>query len=188
MASLIAVSGYAGSGKDEVIRTLTQMGFARMAWATPVSEVVGYIYNLSPSRLEGLEPGDRVWREQALSELGGASPRQALQCIGQAAREVYPKCWVDLWEAEYCREFQQHPVAVSGTRYLNEVEAIRFYQGDVWFIDRPGVTATDHYSESGELHLIREQADVIIHNTGSKLDLEAMVRALALPKLKSNSL
>lgn len=175
---LIAIAGYANSGKDEVIKALVEEGFIRTAWADPVCETVGYLFNLHHKKLQGLNDEDRVWREKPQPHLGGKTPRQALQFVGQSVRDFYSSCWIDHWHQTYLQEYKNYPVAVSGTRYLNEAEAIKALGGKLWFVDREGVKVGDHYSEKGELPLLKDKADVIIYNAGSLNDLHAMAKAL----------
>lgn len=176
---LIALCGYANSGKDEVIKTLVQEGFLRTAWADPVCKSIAYKYNLPYVRLQGLTSRDREWREQPHSSLNGKTPREALQHEGQSSRDFYPNTWTDLWKQTYFREqYNYRRIAVSGTRYLNEAEVIRSIGGNLWFVHRENLEIGNHYSEKGELPFLKEQADVIIHNTGSLKDLQAMVIAL----------
>jgi len=177
--SLIALAGYANSGKDEVIKVLVEEGFIRTAWADPVCRTVAYQFNLPYKRLQGLNDEDRMWREQPHPNLGGKTPREALQYVGHSTRDFYPNCWVDHWSQSYLRKYTNWPVAVSGTRYLNEAETIHALGGKLWFVEREGVKIGNHYSEKGELPLLKEKADVIIYNTGSLGDLRAMAKALA---------
>jgi len=182
---LIALCGYANSGKDEVIKTLVQKGFLRTAWADPVCKSLAYKYNLSYIRLQGLTPQDREWREQPHSSLNGKTPREALQHEGQAGRDFHSDTWTNLWKHTYFREqYNYRRIAVSGTRYLNEAELIHSLGGELWFIHRENLEIGNHYSERGELPLLKDQADVIIYNTGSLDDLQAMTIALLQTRVK----
>jgi hypothetical protein len=59
---------------------------------------------------------------------------------------------------------------VTDVRFPNEAEAIRAAGGEVWRVDRPGVTGDGHVSEQ------RIEADRVIENDGTLDDLRDRVR------------
>jgi hypothetical protein len=62
--------------------------------------------------------------------------------------------------------------AICGTRFPNEVAAIRDRGGEVWWIDRPGLGRGSHKSD----HQIGpEDCDAVIRNDGTVEELRRRV-------------
>jgi hypothetical protein len=74
-----------------------------------------------------------------------------------------------LRESTGCRRF-----TICGTRFGNEVAAIRERGGEIWWIERPGVTAGDHLSDQ---ILTADQCDRVIENLGTVEDLRRQIEA-----------
>lgn len=168
---LIGLMGLAGSGKSEVSRVLeTEMGFTRVKFAGPLKNMLrtmladaGYCEDDRERMLEG------DLKEEAIPELG-VSPRHLMVTLGtEWGRDlVHREIWTRLWTAQ--AERFGHVVA-DDTRFPNEVDLIRQRGGQIWRVERPGLTAGTHPSET-----FVARADVTLHNTGTLADLRNNVK------------
>lgn len=149
---LIALSGFAGSGKDEIAKTLvSELGFTRIAFADPLKQIAR----------------DLGW--DGVKDEGG---RRFLQNLGVSVREVLDtEAWVR--RAEDSIELIDAPVVITDCRFPNEVAMVRRRKGHVVRIVRPGTGAVnEHISE----HAITDaDADAVFVNDGSLDELPARV-------------
>jgi hypothetical protein len=151
LIKLIGLSGYARSGKDTIASYLIDNhGYTKRAFADPIRES---LVRLNPS-IEVTGMGGRIPLATAVRFLGWEAlksdypeVRQLLQQMGtEVGREMFGESfWVD-------QAFKQIPdgasVVFSDVRYRNEADAIKQNGGEVWRIERPGVSAAnDHTSE-----------------------------------------
>jgi hypothetical protein len=176
---LVGLAGYARSGKDTVANYLVDKhGFTRVAFADPMREA---LRALDPwISLEGSPhiPLSQALRFYSWEELKSASPdiRPLLQRFGtEVGRNLFGETfWVDQTMAKLASITT--PVVISDVRFKNEAEILLRASGDLWYVDRPGVTrANDHVSES---YLPDEVGfDKFIINDGSLDDLYRTVDA-----------
>ena len=162
---IIALSGYARSGKDEAAKVLVEeFGFRQVAFADKLRDV---LYQLNPvvvadAKYHGMVPppdydGPVYQRLQWVIEKWGwdgykSSPfsievRSLLQRMGtEAGRQTL---WDSIWiDAALKGIGLDEDVVISDGRFINEFEAVRNIGGEVWRIERPGVgPANDHPSE-----------------------------------------
>lgn len=153
---VIALSGFARSGKDEAAKVLVEeFGFTRVAFADKLREV---LYQLNPwvrAFVSGL--GSTYERLQDVIDREGwdgyknyqyaESIRELLQRLGtEAGRQTL---WDTIWIDAALTEFDDDArLVVSDARFFNEFDAVRERGGRVWRIERPGVgPANDHPSE-----------------------------------------
>ena len=156
---IIALSGYARSGKDEAAKVLVeQHGFIQVAFADKLREM---LYQLNPIvKYEGvLDKYHRgTWRVQdVIDEFGwdgykesgfSYELRQLLQRLGtEAGRQTL---WDSIWiDAALTGLPDDAKVVVSDARFFNEFDAVRARGGYIWRINREGVgPANDHISET----------------------------------------
>jgi hypothetical protein len=177
---LIALSGYAGAGKDSFADVLVEdHGFKRYAWADTLRLAA-----------EALNP-IVGWDEDAGS--GPIRYKDALDTVGYVrAKELYPEfrevlqklgtevgrnlidenVWVDATLARVERECGEgEDIVFTDTRFPNEADAVRQMGGHVVRVQRIGVEAVnDHPSETS---LDDYDFDAVIFNSGTLLDLGA---------------
>jgi len=85
---LIGLCGYIGSGKDTCASILERTyHFKRIAFATPIKDIVSHLFGWNRLALEGSTKEDRIWREQVdpwwSKQLNlRITPRRMLQMIG----------------------------------------------------------------------------------------------------------
>lgn len=153
---IIALSGFARSGKDETAKVLVEeFGFQQVAFADKLREmlyaldpIVGhYYYDKNPSLLTVQDIIDKHgWGGYKETEFG-AEIRRLLQRLGtEAGRQTL---WDTIWiDAALTGLAPDAKVVVSDARFFNEFDAVRARGGEVWRIERPGVgPANDHASE-----------------------------------------
>lgn len=164
---IIALSGFARSGKDEAAKVLVeQFGFQQVAFADKLREM---LYALNPWVIGHyavpVEYGDseaipfrRRWSllQDVIDEFGwdgykettyGTEIRRLLQRLGtEAGRQTL---WDSIWiDAALTGLPDDTKVVVSDARFFNEFDAVRERGGRVWRIERPGVgPANNHASE-----------------------------------------
>ena len=179
----VALMGRAGSGKDTVAALLTEKyGHVRVAFADPLKEMALAVdpvipeligFDGSPIRLSFVVEIDG-WEQ---SKRDYPEVRRFLQKLGaEGVRDVIgPDTWINLAHKKineahaYCR-----PVVLTDVRFPNEVAMARDLGFKLLWVDRPGVGAIDHASESS---VGPDDADAIIYNGGSIEDLAARVTA-----------
>ena len=173
---LVALAGFARSGKDTAARGLIEAdGFERVAFADPIREA---LYRANP--LLDTHTGTRVrefvdaegweWAKRKEPEV-----RRLLQEVGQAMREVAGE---DVWVRAALKRAQEldRPVVFTDTRHENEAQAVRSLGGIVLRIERPGVgPVNDHVSDQG---LPPYVVDRVIPNTSTPEALGSFTRAV----------
>lgn len=181
---LIGLCGYAGSGKDEAARALTdQDHWQRVAFADAVR---AFAYAINPIVDSAGEHGLLTLRLQELVDRRGwleakkyKEVRRLLQAVGtEGGRKVIdPNVWVSVARSKWRQAtFNGFNAIVTDVRFPNEVSAIREDGGQLWRIVRPGVgPVNDHCSET----IIDDiDADVVISNDGDVERLHGIVRRL----------
>lgn len=152
--ALVALTGYARTGKDTVADYLVEHhGFARVAFADAVRELTGKLYGL---------PGDREWWQEhkadkwsstitvrpgmafPLGVLTSTSPgtgtlRDLLIHVGMNLRALDPDFWlrIALQAAERFRAAGQ-PVVITDCRFPNDAQAIVAAGGQIIRLHRRG--------------------------------------------------
>lgn len=156
MRTIIGLTGYAGSGKDEAAKALIeQRGFVRIGFADILKEVA---YKLNP--IIGFTPiASYIRLVDAVDTLGWddakrESPeiRSLLQRLGtEAGREVFGESfWIDRAMDRINKLPHYQAVVITDVRFPNEAAALRFYGGKIVRIIRNGVGAVNgHISDQG---------------------------------------
>lgn len=147
---IIGLSGYARSGKDTVADYLVEHhGFIKLSFATPMREA---LYRLDP---EIKDMSGLVYSfKQAVNLFGWEDMKEyfpayrgLMQRMGtEVGREMFGE---DFWVEQALRKVPADAnVVFSDVRYQNEAYAIQRNFGEVWRIERPGISAAnDHNSE-----------------------------------------
>lgn len=171
---LIGLTGLAGSGKSVVADILMrEFGFTRVKFADPLKNMLramladaGHIAEDVERMLEG------DLKEVEIPEIG-VTPRHLMVTLGtEWGRDlVRQDLWTRLWAA---RADCFDRVVVDDVRFPNEVDLIRARGGQVWHLERPGLTASDHISEQ-----LAVTPDLTFVNDRTLEGLQAAVRGLA---------
>jgi energy-coupling factor transporter ATP-binding protein EcfA2 len=172
---IIALTGYAGSGKSTVASALVRLGYTHTKFAGPLKGMLRALYRSTDMPFAEIErriEGDLKEIPDRL--LNGRTPRQAMQWLGTEWGRGYfgDDFWVGMWAAGL-RNGKRY--VVDDCRFPNEADAIRSRGGVIVFIDRPGVgPVNDHVSER-----LPTTPDVTLTNDGSLQDLSEKVKQLA---------
>lgn len=163
---IIGLTGFKGSGKDEVGRILTERyGYRRVAFADALkklAEVIGW-------------NGDKT--EQSRCDCCGMlRGRELLQVLGTEG--VRDTLGTDVWLNHVRRKIGYDPTqpfggrwVITDVRYPNEAEGLRM-EGVIWRVVRNGHFGDSHASETSVDAL---PIDNSIYNFGNLDDLEVAV-------------
>ncbi len=177
MAKLIGLSGYARSGKDTVADFLVaNHGFTKVSFAQPMRDA---LYALNPKIDYDLRLQEIIdfwgWDGYKASEHGDEI-RALMQRLGTdvARKQWYEGFWVDLAIDKALELLDTGKnVVFTDARFPNEAEMIKYYDGQVWRIERDGVGAANaHVSETA---LDTYGFDRIIYNNSTIADLHEEV-------------
>lgn len=162
---IIGLSGYARTGKDTVANYLVENhGFTRLAFADPMREA---IYALNPSlgisRLSLQEIIDEYSWDGYKETSFGEEIRGLLQRMGtEVGRNMFGETfWIDYLMNKALEVGGD--VVISDVRYLNEADAIRMMNGQVWRVNRPNVQAANDHASEVEMDSFNN-FDVVITN------------------------
>lgn len=178
---IIALSGFARSGKDEVSNILVkEFGFTKVAFADKLRDVA---YQLNPIVAANFWDDYYIYLQEVIDEYGwdgyketefGDEIRRLLQRLGtEAGRQTL---WDSIWiDAALTGHDEDAKIVISDARFINEFEAIISRGGYVWRVDRPGVgPANDHKSETEAVGY--EKFSMQIYNDGDLEDLRKVVK------------
>ena len=172
---IIGLSGFAGSGKDEVAKILVEEHeFARAAFADPIRQFLTEINPMVNEHFNLQSAIDVVGWDNAKK-----SPeiRRLMQDLGVGARKLFGE---DFWIKQLWEDLAETPtiyhVVISDVRFINEAEAIKKVNGKVIRVVRPGVDAVN--SHVSETELDDYAFDTKILNMGTLDDLRSTVRKL----------
>jgi hypothetical protein len=171
---LIALSGYAKSGKDTIADTLVNYGYVKVAFADSLKDAIASIYGLDRLLLD-----DWDYKNSPHLRLGGQTPRVALQYLGQSLRDFYANTWVDNTMCRVYKLLQQgQQVVISDVRYLNEANACLEWGAALVSVVRPSLNLADAtYSHQSEAYIedIRQMAYYVVDNSSSLDELKRRV-------------
>lgn len=181
---VIALSGFARSGKDEVSNILVkEFGFKKVAFADKLREVlyaldpwvVGYNNKTGGNEIRALHGViDEFGWDGYKESMYGSEIRRLLQRLGtEAGRETL---WDSIWiDAALTGRDEDAKIVISDARFINEFEAVISRGGYVWRVDRPGIgPANDHKSETEAIGY--EKFSMQIYNDGDLEDLRQVVK------------
>lgn len=162
---VIALTGYAGSGKSEVSSILCEeFGYTRVKFAGPLKDMLR-VLGLGEREIEG------DLKEAPCELLSGRSPRHAMVTLGtEWGRDLMHKdFWTNIWKARVVDVLRSTSggVVVDDCRFVNEVALVRELGGEVWRVLRPAVVPSSHISEAGQATL---PSDRTIMNDGTGAD------------------
>lgn len=147
---IIGLSGYARSGKDTIADHLVKNhGFIKLSFATPMREA---LLKLNPDIVDN--QGMVFKFKQAVNLYGWEEMktffpgyRGLMQRMGtEVGREMFGE---NFWVEQAFKQISEGTnVVFADARFKNEAYAIKKAGGEVWRIDRLGISAAnDHISE-----------------------------------------
>jgi len=175
--TVVGIAGPIGAGKTSVAGMIPDA--VHLQWADPIYRGLAAMLGEDEERLR-----DRTNKERGLNVAGLLLvSRNMLRTLGtEWGRELtHP----DLWVALTLRTIQgktglfdrRTVFAICGTRFPNEVAAIRYLGGEVWWVERPDLPAPASPSHVSDQMIRREDCDRVIVNRGTLDDLRARVAA-----------
>ena len=173
---VIALTGFARSGKDTVAGILSRYGYIRLAVADPLRE---WLYGLNP--VVSSDSYGRVFRvRDVVDDVGWDEAkstfevRALLQRIGEFGRELLGE---DIWiETLHAKMDPHEKYVITDARFKNEVKYLKKRVGAVAVhVHRPGIGPVNgHISDMGvPLNLL----DGVITNDRDVVALENAVAA-----------
>lgn len=179
---IIALSGYAQSGKDSVSEILIKKyGYKRVSFADKIKEI---LLEINPIIL-GYE--DLIWDLATyVNNFGWENSkkvphvRQLLQNLGVSVREVLGEdTWID---AALDGVLPNDKIVITDVRFPNEADAIKWIFGEIWRVERPKISPVNkHASETALDDWIFDRT---ITNNGTLEDLEELVDVIMEPLTK----
>lgn len=178
---IIALSGFARSGKDEAARVLVEEhGFVQVAFADKLREM---LYALDPIVEQSWHVGmdleihpETITVSQVIDKFGwggyketryGGEIRRLLQRLGtEAGRQTL---WDSIWiDAALTGLPEDAKVCIADCRFRNEAEAVRERGGKVIRVTRNGVSAANNHISEHDLD--NYEFDYHLSNHGSLED------------------
>lgn len=178
---IIALAGFAQSGKDTVGKMLVNKGYNRLAFADAVRDAT-YAFNpIVDFKVEGncfrfvrlQEMVDEIGWERAKTEC--TEVRESLQKMGtEVGREIFGKdCWTNIIKRKL-EDFPELDFVITDTRFPNELELIREKSGVSVRVLNNRVTSVNNHVSDAYL----EGVQLELNNHGSLEELEENVNKL----------
>jgi hypothetical protein len=168
---IIALTGYAGSGKSTAAKILVERhGFTLVKFAGPLKQMLRCL-GLGDREIEG------DLKEEPHIVLGYKTPRYAMQTLGtEWGRDLIG---VDLWanvamESTWAVLDQGGRVVIDDCRFLNEAAAVRTEGGIIVEVMRPGVGPQSGHASENQI----PDPDRLLVNGGTVEDLALRVAQL----------
>lgn len=174
----MCLCGYQGHGKTEVSRYLERRwGYHR----EPFAESIRGMLVAAGVPLGAFAPGRK---NEPCAELGGATPRDAMETLGAWGRGLSPLFWAQVWSRRLTAAGNPGRVVVDDARFDLETAYAMGEAGRRWAdfllvrVERPGADeGTDH--ESNRLPDVPAGATTeVLCNDGDLASLGAKVDAL----------
>lgn len=160
MPRIIALSGLAQAGKSTVASFLEEIGFIRIRFAGPLKGMLRSL-GLTDRHIEG------DLKEVPCDLLCGKTPRWVMQRLGtEFGRDMVGEdLWANVWTESVLAALDQgaRGAVAEDCRFVNEAAAVLRLGGQIWHVDRPGLTAGAHISENA---LSGYVPHLTIHNDG----------------------
>lgn len=169
----IAVKGRKFAGKDTVGRFLRDdFEYVQVSFAEPLKKMLAALLKecgYSTDVVDRMIDGDL--KEIPVAELGGKSPRYAMQTLGTEWRNMISESlWVDLAlrKIKTVNELG-FPVVVTDLRFPHEADALREFESPFKIIEviRPFSSTGIHESHASEALQEKIPADAVIFNTST---------------------
>lgn len=183
LPDVIALHGFAQTGKDTTAELLAKHGYARVAFADPIRDMLA-----ESNPLVTVKNGDKIYLDELIRTVGWDEAkvlfpevRELLQNFGMAGRHHLGR---DVWANAANRRIRRHlaagwRVVVTDLRFDNEATILQqSYDARLLLAEviRPGVGPVNgHISDQG---LPRELFDWALVNDGTLEDLARRVEQM----------
>lgn len=179
---IIGFTGKMYSGKTTLGNEMTKLGYTKISFASPLKNIVGYLYDLSDEQLYGN-------LKEVVDPRYGVTPRYLLQYIGT---DLFRNWDPDFWVKIFTRKYGDGGLYVlDDVRFDNESTTIKNMGGIIIkvvshrnFSEINSEGVQTHVSEQGV-----KNYDYKIYNDGSISDLRAALHELLqyVERNKSNN-
>lgn len=152
---VVALTGSAGVGKSTIAEYLAgRYHFQRIRFADPLKQMVTALLTrqgCTPEYARRCIDGDL--KTKAVPELGGRTPRHAMQTLGTewGRTLIGENFWLGCWQNVVGQVIARGPVVADDCRFLNEYTAVKSMGGLVWRVAREGCRPDPHISENEHL-------------------------------------
>jgi dephospho-CoA kinase len=169
---LIGITGHSGSHKTDVAKHLCKAhGFTRLHAGTPVKKAVRVLGGLGKAQTDG------KLRDNPTLRLGGASPRDLMEAVGDATHQAAPNATsVVLQRRVQKRLSAGQSVVVDGVRSPVEAATIKRMGGSIVRADnggepdpskpmdrrQAGIVADQSVDTSGEKDAVKAATDQML--------------------------
>jgi hypothetical protein len=154
---IIAMAGMLGAGKDTAASFLiNEQDYRHTFFAKRLKQALMIVYDLTWE-----EVNDRVLKEMPHPNLGGMSPRRALQLIGTEGFRVLidSETWINGVYRDVKKALSENQsVVIADCRFLNEAHAIQSWGGAIIVIEDPAMVVSETHSHASEkeIELIKQ--------------------------------
>jgi hypothetical protein len=171
---IIGLTGRAGAGKSTVAAMLAEYGFAELAFADPIVDMVGALF--ATAGIDGAWMVERALKEQPT--LLGVSYRQLAQTIGtEIGRHIAPDFWLRVMALRVqTPELRDENIVVSDVRFPNEADWITARGGHVVRVLRNDQPAVRPHASESHTDLLPVATELL--NFGSRATLSDQVERL----------
>lgn len=155
MTLVVALTGSAGVGKSTIAEYLVgRYGFQRIRFSDPLKQMLSALLlkqGCTPEYARRCIEGDLKTR--AVPELGGRTPRHALQTLGTdwGRTLIGADFWLGCWRNAVEPVLRRGPVVADDCRFENEHDAVKAMGGLVWRVAREGCRPDSHVSQTEHL-------------------------------------
>jgi len=160
---IIGIAGPAGAGKTTVAGMIQQMqpGYDRLAFSTPIKEMLRVGLGLSEAQLYGDQ-------KEVADPRYGCTPRHLMQTLGTewGRNMINQDIWLNATISKICG-----PTVVEDVRFFGEADWVRKH-GALLHVARNGLVTHRHESEAG---IQPAGGDYFINNSFGLGDLEQQV-------------
>lgn len=168
--SIVALAGYAGSGKTTASNYFIDRGYHVLSFATPIKTVLSLVYDVPLEHFINPE-----LKAQPHINLNGKTPRQAMQLIGTEGFrnliDVYT--WTKHLERSADKYMRQNPtcsgICIDDLRFDSEYEMLRHHNATILYIEVPDQLKPFNHQSENELEAMRGKADGLIINDMSSV-------------------
>lgn len=167
MGKIIGFSGRIGSGKSELAKLCQDAGYEKLYFALPLKKLVADLIHVGLNEINGLKNVEKEYRfnkldylflsketripfdtvEKEMSQVEFRTVRQLLQFIGTDLIRKYNTNW----HVNQIRSMidRNKNYVIDDIRFRNELDLVREFGGDCWFIIRPKIdNVSNHESET----------------------------------------
>jgi len=128
--TIIALCGFAGSGKDTVADYLVKhYQYQKLSFASVIKDIASIVFMWDREKLEGLTEAVRIWREQVDEwwakhlNMPQLTPRYVMRYFGT---DLFRKHWhPDIWVKIVERKLSSYDnVVITDCRFVNEIDML----------------------------------------------------------------